>query len=71
VSDKPPICCLVAKPIISVDGYWYGDVVLVADPVTLERAVEMKDQGYAVVVDPSDEEALTRWEMIQRSRGAR
>jgi hypothetical protein len=46
-------------------------VVLVADPVTLERAVEMKDQGYAVVVDPSDEEALTRWEMIQRSRGAR
>jgi hypothetical protein len=67
MDEKPALTCLVAKPYVE-DGGWNGQTYRLSI-VTLEDAVEYKANGYMVLVDPSDEEALTRWRQIQRSKG--
>lgn len=69
MSDRPVIRCLVGKPLLSAAGEWTGEVVLMLSVVLLDEAAELQQNGYRILVDPSDEEALTRWEMIERSKG--
>lgn len=61
--DRPVVHCIVA---------WWPtpESECVIRPkqgvLTLEEAVMYADAGFAVMTDPFDMEALTRWEQLQR-----
>ena len=68
MSDEPALSCLVARAIVDRNGRWYGFVDELT-VVRLERAVELHEEGgWVILVDPLDEQALTRWEAIRRSQ---
>ena len=60
------------RPVIHVIlGKHLGEgeyIVRIGDPLTLEQAEGFVALGWEVILDPSDMEALTRWEQIQRSQ---
>jgi hypothetical protein len=60
--DKPTLRCLVAYRLL--DGSY---ITRTGEPVTLEHAAHFAHYGWEVLVDPFDQEALARWEQIQRS----
>lgn len=69
MSDRPVIRCLVGKPCFDDAGQWTGDVVQLIRTVPLDEGLELLERGYRILVDPADEEALTRWEQVERSKG--
>lgn len=63
VDDKPVIRCLVAFRFFTSDYH-----VKRGDPVTLAEALEWSRLGWEVMPDPFDQEELTRWEQMHRSK---
>lgn len=62
MNPRPVITCLLA--IRLPDGDY---VVKRGDPVSLEDAADWASWGWEVLPDPFQQEALTRFEQIERS----
>jgi hypothetical protein len=60
--EKPVLRCIVAYRLAD-DSY----SVRTGEPVTLEHAAHYAKYGWEVIIDPFDQEALARWEQIQRA----
>jgi len=57
---RPLVHCLVS---IELHPGFFTDAAV----VSLELAAELREKGYAVLVDPADERDLAMWERLQRS----
>jgi hypothetical protein len=62
--ERPVVHCLVAR----VHAYGF---VTDEDYVTLDKAASYAEEGYTVIPDYGDMEALTRWEQMQRAMAPR
>lgn len=63
---KPVLHCLVAVRL--PDGDY---IVKRGDPIALEEAEAYARFGWEVIVDYADQEALTRWEQLNRPQKPR
>lgn len=63
VDPKPQLRCLVAMHL--PDGEY---LVKQGDPIPLEDALAFSQFGWEVIIDYTDQEALARWEMLNRPK---
>lgn len=65
--DRPVVRCIVGWHLGDGDHYVRRAPFGTTDAtVTLEAAEDFAANGWVVIVDPFDHEALTRWEQQQR-----
>lgn len=60
-----------ATPVLrpkAFDNWHDGKRFVVNGSLTLDEAVMFAEQGFEIIPDPFDLEALTRWEQLQRSK---